>query len=385
MRTAPASAREPLWPLVTAATAALALVVGLIWDISWHRSIGRDTFWSPPHLLEQLGAVAAGLGCGWLVLRVTFRGTEEERARTVRFWGFHGPLGAWVCIWGTFVMIVSAPFDDWWHDAYGLDVRIMSPPHFVLAVGMGGVLIGAMLMALARQNRAAPAEADRLGLLYLTVAAVMVAMHATTLTQDAAFPNQMHSSRFYVITALALPAFLVALSRPSRRRWPATTIALLYMAIVAGLVWILQLFPAQPKLAPIFNAVTHMVPPPFPLLLFAPALVVDLLLRHAPMGEWRLAAAIGVGFVASMLIVHWPWGEFLLSPVASGYLFGVGRWDYNLVPGEWQHAFWRVDVDDAGRWAPLAFARRLALAVGIAALSARIGLWWGRGMTRVQR
>ena len=29
-------------------------------------------------------------------------------------------------------MIVSAPFDNWWHNAYGLDVRIISHPHMVL-------------------------------------------------------------------------------------------------------------------------------------------------------------------------------------------------------------------------------------------------------------
>jgi len=32
-------------------------------------------------------------------------------------------------------MLASAPFDDWWHNAYGLDVRIISPPHMVLAAG----------------------------------------------------------------------------------------------------------------------------------------------------------------------------------------------------------------------------------------------------------
>src|SRR5688572_1958003 len=101
---APAVRAEPLWPLYALLVAALSITVGLMWDISWHRSIGRDTFWSPPHLLEQLAAVIAGLGCGWLVLRTTFAGTAEERARGVRFWGFVGPLGAWVAIWGTLTM-----------------------------------------------------------------------------------------------------------------------------------------------------------------------------------------------------------------------------------------------------------------------------------------
>jgi hypothetical protein len=88
--------------------------------------VGRDTFWTLPHLEEQLGATLTRVSCGWLVLRTTFFGTPAKRASTVRFWGFSGPLGAWVCIWGTLLMITSAPFDDWWHNAYGLDVKIAS-------------------------------------------------------------------------------------------------------------------------------------------------------------------------------------------------------------------------------------------------------------------
>ena len=380
-----APARERTWPLYAVLLASLFVVVGLIWDISWHRTIGRDTFWSPPHVLEQLGAVIAGVSCGWLVLTTTFRGSPEEKARTVGFWGFRGPLGAWVCIWGTLMMITSAPFDDWWHNAYGLDVTIISPPHLVLAWGFGGILIGAMLMALARQNRTAPEEANRLGLLYLGVAAVALTMHATTLTEEAAFPNQMHSARFYVITAIAVPGILAALARPSRRRWPATTIAALYMGLVLVLMWTLQLFPATPKLAPIFNAVTHMVPPPFPLLLVFPALAVDLVLTRERGGDWSRALVIGVGFVAAMLIVHWFFAEFMLSSYARNFVFAADKWDYNIVLGDWRHEFWGLDVDPAGRWDALKFWRSLGLASVIAALSARIGLWAGRGMARVQR
>ena len=124
------------WQLYAVLFGATSIVVGIIWDISWHKTIGRDTFWTAPHLLEQVGAIVAGVSCGWLVLHTTFAGTPDQRGRSVRFWGFRGPLGAWLTIWGTFVMITSAPFDDWWHNAYGLDVKIMSPPHMVLAVGM---------------------------------------------------------------------------------------------------------------------------------------------------------------------------------------------------------------------------------------------------------
>ena len=143
------------WSIYAVLFASTSVVIGVIWDISWHRSIGRDTFWTPAHLAIYLGGVVAGLTCGWLALHDDVRAASTaERATSVRFWGFRGPLGAWVCIWGAFAMLTSAPFDDWWHNAYGLDVKILSPPHMLLAAGIAAIQCGAMLMALAWQNRA---------------------------------------------------------------------------------------------------------------------------------------------------------------------------------------------------------------------------------------
>src|SRR5437899_2787052 len=140
-----------VWATLVAATSA---VVGVIWDTSWHRTIGRDTFWTPAHLAIYASGIIAGLSCGWLVLKTTFAGSDAERAASVRFWGFRGPLGAWLCIWGAMAMIVSAPFDNWWHNAYGLDVKVLSPPHLILALGFTGIQLGAVLMVAALQNRA---------------------------------------------------------------------------------------------------------------------------------------------------------------------------------------------------------------------------------------
>ena len=71
---APAVARTSAstWPLYAVLCASLGIVVGLIWDISWHRSIGRDTFWSPPHVLIYCGMLATLLislgGLGYLLV-----------------------------------------------------------------------------------------------------------------------------------------------------------------------------------------------------------------------------------------------------------------------------------------------------------------------------
>ena len=143
------------WYVIAVLVAATSAVLGVMWDISWHRTIGRDTFWTPAHLAIYLGGVLAGVSSGWLVLKTTFAGTEDDKAAGVSFWGFRGPLGAWVAIWGTIAMITSAPFDNWWHNAYGLDVKVRSPPHVILAAGTWGIKLGALVLVLGLQNRAA--------------------------------------------------------------------------------------------------------------------------------------------------------------------------------------------------------------------------------------
>lgn len=370
--------RERTWPLTAVLVASGCIVVGLIWDISWHRTIGRDTFWSAPHVLEQIGALIAAFTCGWLVLRTTFGGESTARDTSVQVWGFRGPLGAWVCIWGAVMMVTSAPFDNWWHNAYGLDVKILSPPHAVLAIGMIAIQVGALLMALASQNRANAETQQRLSLMYATAAGVMLALQATVLMENAAFPNQMHSAVFYQMTAIGMPLLLAATSRPSHLRWPATTTAAIYMGIVLVMIWILQLFPATAKLAPIYNPVTHMVAPPFPLLLVVPAIAIDIIMRKFR-NDWLRATLIGTSFVLLMLAAHWWWGEFLLSPVARNAVFAGDQWDYNIRPGPWQHQFWNT--------APSlpAFVLGIGAAAATAIVTSRVGLWIGSGMARVQR
>src|SRR5213596_3241687 len=74
------------WYLVATLLGSTSIALGLLWDISWHATIGRDTFWTPAHMAIYLGGALAGAACGWLVLKTTFAGTPEQRAAGVSFW-----------------------------------------------------------------------------------------------------------------------------------------------------------------------------------------------------------------------------------------------------------------------------------------------------------
>jgi len=143
------------------------IAIGILWDISWHRTIGRDTFWTPAHMAIYLGGLLGGLTCAWLVIRMTFFASREEQEGAVRLWGFRGPFGAWLTIWGSLAMLTSAPFDNWWHDAYGVDVKILSPPHTILALGMWAVVLGALMLLLREQNLAQPGQPAPGRILYI--------------------------------------------------------------------------------------------------------------------------------------------------------------------------------------------------------------------------
>jgi len=374
-------ARAVSWAAAATVLAATSAVVGVLWDISWHRTIGRDTFWTPAHLAIYLGGVVAGVACGWLVLRITFVGTPEQRAAGVSFWGFRGPLGAWVAIWGAIAMITSAPFDNWWHNAYGLDVEILSPPHAVLALGIVTLQLGAMLLVLARQNAAPPgAEQPAARRMFAYTAGIVVVMVAVMATEYIAMPNRMHGSLFYKVSAGIFPLLLLGAARASRLAWPATTVAAIYVGLNLGMNWTLALFPARPLLAPILNPVTHMVPYPFPMLLVVPAFGLDLLLRRLRgRSDWLQAAVLGVAFVALLVAVQWFFAEFMLTPAARNWFFTADRWDYSSRLGPWRYQWWDGDPSVS------AFATGLAVAVGIAFVSARIGLAWGNWLARVKR
>ena len=70
------------WLVWANVIASICISAGLYWDISWHETIGRDSFWTPAHLLIQFGAVLGAFGSAWVIMRTTFGGDSEERPST---------------------------------------------------------------------------------------------------------------------------------------------------------------------------------------------------------------------------------------------------------------------------------------------------------------
>src|SRR5580693_9019122 len=150
----PSSIPWYIWAGVLAITSSS---IGGAWDVSWHRSIGRDTFWTPAHMAIYACGVLAGIICAWLIARGTFGHDDKLKAASVNVFGLRAPLGVFLAGWGCVAVLTSAPFDNWWHNAYGLDVKIISPPHALLIAGIRAIDLGVLFLMLAAMNRASDA------------------------------------------------------------------------------------------------------------------------------------------------------------------------------------------------------------------------------------
>jgi hypothetical protein len=362
-----------LWCAVFSVTSAM---IGAHWDISWHRSIGRDNFWTPAHIAIYLCGVLAGVSCAYLILSRTFGLVTDQY--TVRMWGFRAPLGAFLAAWGGVAMLTSAPFDDWWHNAYGLDVKIVSPPHVLLIFGTLMVMIGALVLTLGQMNRATGTDKARLNGIFLYIGA-MILVILMILLMEYSVRVQMHTAGFYQKVSVFIPVILAGLARASGLRWAASIAAGIYSLFVIGNVWILPLFPAEPKLGPVYQPVTHFIPPEFPLLLIAPALALDLLWKKTEKwNKWLLAAVSGALFLGVLIAVQWPFANFLLSPASRNWIFGTHYFGYYTHPQSYlfRHMFVPTEAE---------FWSKMGMALLFAMVSMRLGLGWGDWMRRIKR
>jgi hypothetical protein len=375
---ATASAALP-WFLWTAALAVTSAYIGGYWDISWHRSIGRDSFWSAPHLAIYACGVLAGISSGYMILTSTFGRTAPLREVSVRIWGLRGPLGAFISAWGGVAMLASAPFDNWWHNAYGLDVRIISPPHMVLALGFFGIEIGTVMLMLAFMNRASGAERRAFERLFLYVGGTAMS-ESVLLKLEYISRSEMHSGLFYIVVTIGTPLALVAVAVASRHRWACTIMALVYTAFNVAFLWILPLVPAQPKLGPVYQQVTHFIPWEFPLLIVVPAFVTDLILqRTGGLRPLLRAPLAGAAFLTTFVAVQWPFASFLMTENARNWFFGAHYMDYGTPPRSAYAQFEFVAREGSPLW------RGLLIAAVISTVMMWLGIHAGRAMQRVRR
>lgn len=364
------------WTLWAAFAGVVIFRIGTMVDVAWHKSVGRDEFWTPGHTTMGVGGWLFGIAAFCEIVAASRAGATLRREATAKILGLHGPVGAFLLVWANIAMFASSPFDDWWHKTYGLDLQFVTPPHLLLMTGWFTGQAGALIWLASMINRSTGISRQWLASMLVIVAAIHL-MFMPTLGLVGRV--SMHTAACYFAVALAFPASLIATGRASRHKWGCTLVSAAYMGIIIAGIWLLPLFPAQPKIGPVYQQVTHLIPPQFPLLLIVPGFVADLLLqRLESRSSWFKALLIGPAFVLALIVVQWPFADFLMSPASRNWIFGTGYLPY-YEPAVNPYQF-RVLEKTTG-----AFMLTLAGALGVSVLTTRFGLAWGDWMRRLRR
>ena len=285
-------------------------LLGGYWDVSWHIIIGRDTFWSPPHLVLYAGIVAILAACASAIAQAAAaargRGPALPGPLVTLPLGLRLPPGTLVTLVGAGMSLASAPIDDTWHRLYGLDVTVWSPPHIMLIAGMVIAPFGALIGLGLETNDQLPARLQRLwhgtGKLWrmprselgaVAASGLMLATALSVLAEyDFDFPR--YQLVYHPIVLSVLSTFiLVTAARASGRIGGATMAALAYTAMRLAIHIELVLLDG--------------IRPQLPLVLAA-APVIDLELVALPVRPlWVRAALAGVGFAVALTVVQVPY------------------------------------------------------------------------------
>jgi hypothetical protein len=107
--------------------------IGGAWDIQWHIEIGRDSLFIPPHLLVM---VAFFSGVGMVLVMIAYesglaRGGHEQ-PHTLRLGPFRGDWPFFSIFFGYSFALLSGLVDELWHEVFGIDATLWSPPHLMI-------------------------------------------------------------------------------------------------------------------------------------------------------------------------------------------------------------------------------------------------------------
>jgi hypothetical protein len=206
-----------------AAGGLIVAMVGTYWDDAWHTDRGRDEFAIAPHLMLYAGVALSLVVVGaWAV-------TALRQS---------GGAGPWrdpalrLAIVGAAATIGSAPIDEWWHQSFGRDAVLWSPPHLVGVFGMLSLTAG--LLAGSTGDRSPLGKASGLVL----AAAVIGVLQVPVLEYDSDVPQ--FAVFWYLPVSIAgacLSFWLVDRLAGGHwtRTWAAAVATLLRLGVIAFL------------------------------------------------------------------------------------------------------------------------------------------------------
>jgi hypothetical protein len=265
----------PGYVLAIAVGGAILALAGGYWDDAWHTERGRDDFLIAPHIAIYGGVMLVGGALAAAILRSARR---------------HGITGALrvptiaLATTSVAVTLASGPIDNAWHEAFGRDAVIWSPPHMLGIVGT--ICLGAAILA--------ETHGRHRRLHVVTAALVLAGANFVVVEYDTDVP-QFDELWYLPVLAVSVAVAFAMIGATASRSWVRSEAAGLHLVFVlvltAGLLVLDFDGPALP-------------------LLLAPALTLDVAeQRHWP--PWAAALAA----TASLYLAYVPVRNLLGSGV----------------------------------------------------------------------
>ncbi len=272
----------------------LVAMIGFYWDVAWHVDNGRDDeLFTPSHVMILVGLGGLIYSAGIAVLFASLE--RAETAIKVAF--LRIPWSAVLLTALGVGGVVAFPLDAMWHDAYGVDVTLWSPPHIQLVLGGSLATIALWLMVAEGRAHAEPTTFGRF-LHVLTAGTVLVGM--STLQAEFDYGVPQFQVLYLPVLIMIAAGFTLLAARMGLGPWGAVKVVAVYLVLRGLLV------------LAIGGALDHTVPH-FPLYLGS-ALVVEAAARWLGTDRpLRLALGTGalVGTVGLVTELAWVtlWGR----------------------------------------------------------------------------
>ncbi len=111
--------------------------IGGAWDIQWHVAIGRDSLFIPPHLVVMAAFVGGLLiALSLIAYETTLAASGQELPHSVRLGPLRAPGAIFGIALGYIAALLSAGLDELWHEIFGIDATLWSPPHLSIMLSI---------------------------------------------------------------------------------------------------------------------------------------------------------------------------------------------------------------------------------------------------------
>lgn len=224
--TAAGVAQKPVWLLLVATAGALMMPLGGYWDVAFHMQSGREGLFSPPHRLIYGGIVLSMIAVGIALLR------KPKGTTFVEHW--KSDAAAFAAGIAMAAQLASAPFDEIWHNTFGLDVSVWSPPHALLI--FGGLAVCLTLASISVRGSLTVVNVARI----LAIASALLAVDLFLAESVYPFPAwhmSQHRPAFVFPLLEVVGAVLVAVvaSRVVALRFAGTAAVAVFLALRVGI------------------------------------------------------------------------------------------------------------------------------------------------------